>query len=145
MIEANWQCDYGREGRELWRKMLAPYDAEIGTRSVALLARDPLPGNRYRPQVSDLRPHLRRLSHDAREATLKGLPAGGRIAPPDWVLRWKAARAADDRRVFPEQIPGYKELQAFEPANAHAYVLPATPTSDATDWVQPYEYDEAVA
>jgi len=145
MIEANWQCDYGKEGRELWRSLLSPYDPGLGTRAVALLAKEPLPGNRYRPQVADLRQHLRRLSQQARDESFKALGPGPRVAIPEWVERWRQARAVKDERVFPEQIPGYNEMQTFHPDNAKAYVLPASPTTNAEDWVQSHEYVEATA
>lgn len=149
MVEANWHCDFGKEGRDLWRHLLEPYDAELGTRAVARLAKNPLPANRARPQLSDLRSVLVMLS---RESNYRRALAPARHAKPGWVDRWERARDVGDFRIFPEQAPGYRALQhsddpnvADDPLNVIAYALPDSPQDDATDWVQPHEYTEAAA
>lgn len=139
MVEANWHCDLGKEGRELWRQMLEPYDAGVATRAVALLAKHPLPGGRARPNVADLRTIIVSISRHDSEENWRELPAGP-LPRPAWVDRWERARAEGDQRAFPEQIPGYLALQKEDPANATAYALPDSPTTNEADWVQPHEY-----
>lgn len=134
MVESNWMCDFGERGRELWRKLLEPYDAELATRAIAELAKMPLPGNRARPTVADLRGvivRLRRIEYDT-SAWREGLPSGP-LARPEWVSRWTRARAAGDHRPFPEQVPGFREIPV---------ALPPEPVTDRDVWVQADEYLE---
>lgn len=73
MVESSWLCDFGPAGRELWRQMLEPYDAELATRAVAEMARHPLPGNRARPTVADLRAVIVRLARTEHELERAGV------------------------------------------------------------------------
>lgn len=139
MVESNWHLDLGAEGRELWRSSLEPFDADVATKAVANLARSPLPSNRSRPQLSDLRAAIFALERSRiRPVAL----TAGRHPKPEWVKRWQRARDAGDARMFPEQASGYRELQRMDgnPLNVIAYALPEAPTSDASVWVQPGEY-----
>jgi hypothetical protein len=142
MVESSWLCDFGPAGRELWRQMLEPYDAELATRAVAEMARHPLPGNRARPTVADLRAVIVRLARTEHE--LEGwreLPPSP-LPKPEWVSRWTRARAAGDRRMFPEQVPGALAIQRDDPRNLLAYAFPEGPESDPAHWVQEHEYAE---
>lgn len=58
--------------------------------------------------------------------------AGGIV--PGWVARWRAARAAKDKRPFPEQ------LGALRPEEH-----PPAPVDDRDHWVQEDEYVEGLA
>lgn len=136
MVESTWRVDYGRAGRELWRDMLLPYDPQMATRAVADLSKR----QRERPTIADLRQVLVSLkSRETADQAWRELPPAP-LPTPEWVKRWKRARAAGDERIFPEQIPGYLDLQKDHPLNVEAYKLPTTPTGDAADWVQEGEY-----
>jgi len=72
---------------------------------------------------------------------------------PEWVGRWKRARARGDGRLFPEQAEGIRQLHDAHlleqtvarngvPASGYEreYALLDRPLSDASVWVQPEEY-----
>jgi len=144
MCENNWRLKLDASVRELWRDSLTPYDPELGTRVVIQLA-----NTEERLTLPVLRSALLR----ARRAQIdddawRGLLPDKR-PKPEWVLRWERARAAGDERIFPEQIPGYLQMQRCEPReagddvfieNLEAYALPLTPVDDRRDWVQEDEY-----
>lgn len=135
MVESAWRVDYGPEGRRLWREMLLPHDAEIATKAAAQLSQR----QRERPTIADLRQvilSLRRQQID--ENAWRGLPPE-KHEKPAWVKRWEKARDVSDFRIFPEQIPGYLDLQKDE-KNTVAYALPSSPQDDVSDWVQSGEY-----
>ena len=136
MIEAGWSFDLGANGRELWREVLLPYELELATRAVTALAKD----LRQRPSVADVRSMILKIKRDEGEQQAWRLLPAAPIPEPEWVGRWRRARAADDFRIFPEQIPGYLALQEDHPRNLIAYALPSSDTDNAADWIQPGEY-----
>lgn len=140
MVESAWRVDYGSEGRKLWRQMLYPYDAALATKAAAQLSQR----QRERPTVADLRQTILMLrKREIEENSWRELPPE-KLSQPAWVKRWERARTAGDFRIFPEQIPGYLELQKVEPRhlNMIAYALPESEPTDANDWVQEHEYVE---
>jgi hypothetical protein len=140
MVESAWRIDYGPEGRKLWRDMLLPYKPDLAVRATAILSQR----QRERPTIADLRQVILSLRKQEIEAEgWRQLPAEKPVKPA-WVKRWEKARAAGDTRVFPEQIPGYIDLQKDKdvPMNAIAYALPETAATNEKDWVQEHEYTE---
>lgn len=105
MVESGWSCDFGMDGRRLWAHMLFPYDAEVATQAVIEMSKVPLPGGRFKPQVSDLREVL--LSLTRRAEPQPALEEGKRgEAAPEWVHVWAWARVKRDPPVsepFPQQ------------------------------------------
>lgn len=107
------------------------------------------------PRIADLREAYRaeahRMQQDAERNVRATLPEQ---TAPEWVARWRRARAAGDYRLFPEQAPGIRELHRYHgsPVGAEAKTdgfpsgyeaemrLLTTPASDAAVWVQPSEY-----
>jgi hypothetical protein len=130
MIESGWRMDLGAQGREMWRKMLLPYDAELGTRAVVELVQQ----QRERPAIADLRGRILKLKVDERESE----PLPDRMPKPSWVVCHAAARAADDYRHFVEQIPGLAELD--EQYEDGRYAVPEESYTDEKVWVQIGEY-----
>jgi len=146
MVESHYQTDFGSDGRTVWLYELADYDAATATRAVAMLARNPLPANRARPQLSDFRAVYLKLAKDEAVANAKPALPVSPSRRPAWVERWERARAAGDARPFPEQAPGYEELRRASELDRVAYALPNTPHSEREVWVQPDEFvgdDEA--
>lgn len=106
MVESGWSCDFGMRGRTLWCQMLYPHEAELATNAVAEMSKHPLPGGRFKPQVSDLRAVILALRN--RQPKPKELNDQGKwgVAPPEWVWVWSWARrhrVPPDDRGFPQQ------------------------------------------
>ena len=132
MVESGWRMDLGKEGREMWRRMLRPYDAAMATRALVHLVEH----QSERPAIADLRAAILKLRTDERKA--ETLPA--RESKPPWVLCHTAARALGDQRYFVEQIPGLAELDMRNDYDG-TYVVPTEPFTDKSVWVQIGEYD----
>jgi hypothetical protein len=105
MVESGWSCDFGMQGRTLWCRMLYDYDAELATQAVVEMSRNPLPGGRFKPQVSDLRQIILSLKRGAAVPTQ--LEEGKRgVVAPEWFHVWNFARQIRDpreERSFPQQ------------------------------------------
>lgn len=105
MVESGWSCDFGMQGRTLWCQMLYPFEAELATLSVVEMSKFPLPGGRFKPQVSDLRQIILSLRSRNRAPEITAHGKWG-VAPPDWVWVWSWARFMRDppeERGFPQQ------------------------------------------
>jgi hypothetical protein len=131
MVESGWRMDLGQQGREMWRKMLRPYDAAMATKALVLLVER----QRERPAIADLRGMILKLRMDERESE----PLPERVGKPSWVTSWEKAKAAGDPRYFVEQIPGLAELDAQNDYDG-AYAIPSEPVTDEKVWVQIGEY-----
>jgi hypothetical protein len=88
--------------------MLYPYEAELATRAVAEMSKFPLPNNRFKPQVSDLRAVIVKLRTDQRPAELPSHTEEGKrgVATPEWVyvFSWcRFQREPKEERWFPQQ------------------------------------------
>lgn len=105
MVESGWSCDFGMQGRTLWCRMLYDYDAELATNAVVEMSRNPLPGGRFKPQVSDLRAII--LAFIRKTATPESIDDGKRgVNAPEWYHVWFWARRLRDPvddRSFPQQ------------------------------------------
>lgn len=112
MIESAWQCDYGVDGRKLWKQMLYDHDAEMATKAVAKLSER----QRARPMVADLRQMLSHLKADMQDR-FPGIPAPQYgTKPPDWVWVWawcRHMRAPRHYLPFPQQLPYVDETQVI--------------------------------
>jgi len=149
MIEANWQMRLSRESRDAWREALMAFEPELATQAIALLARR----HAERPSVAEVRSAILSARRDQLQAASLWQAWLPEQAPrPEWVTRWERARAAGDFRIFPEQIPGYIQMQEGKPirddevvsqseleVSRATYALPAT-VDDRGEWVQPDEY-----
>lgn len=105
MVESGWSCDFGMDGRTLWCRMLYAFDAELATLAVVEMSRHPLPGGRFKPQVSDLRTIIISLRNRNRPAEITEQGKWG-TAPPEWVWVWSWARFRKnppEERAFPQQ------------------------------------------
>ncbi len=69
------------------------------------------------PTPSDYRAALRKLRADAR-AKIPALPEPEfKRELPSWVKGWLVARGRGDLRVWPQQKPGYDDIQTANPAH----------------------------
>lgn len=113
MVESGWSCDFGMQGRTLWCRMLYQYEAELATQAVVEMSKFPLPGNRFKPQPSDLRQVI--ISMQKRQSKPAEITEGKRgVAPPEWVWVWAWARTGRDPRDdrgFPQQGAWYANHQ----------------------------------
>lgn len=88
---------------QLWVEVMLPWDAEVATKLSLHWVKnsDTFPTlNQFR------RAYLGEMLYKKDESPAVPVDAFGlpTVNLPDWVKRWKMARAADDMRVFPEQI-----------------------------------------
>lgn len=105
MVESGWSCDFSPAGRMLWAQMLGPYDPELATKAVIEMSKFPLPDNRFKPQVSDLRTIIVSLRNSTQRAEIAVQGKWG-TAPPEWVWVWSWARwmrVPPEDRFFPQQ------------------------------------------
>jgi hypothetical protein len=126
------------ERLEAYVESILPLDAVISTRALAR-ARNAL---KYRPPISEFREFYqieRRLS-ESDEARLV-LP--DKPEKPAWVGRWEQARAAGDKRPFPEQMSGLDVLARQSPEDYRVYAPPEDPVTDPEQWVQETEYPQS--
>lgn len=111
MIESNWSFDLG-PARMLWRAELIPYPPEIGTDSVAYLAKH----QKFRPALEELIEVLRMLNRrlgepvgEQRAELPPVFDAGKRgLEAPEWVWVWSWCRHQRQPRnfiFFPQQEP----------------------------------------
>jgi hypothetical protein len=119
MIRAAWDMYLDDAGRQAWTDFLVDQDADDAMAAFYKL-RD---RQRERPRIADFREVIKMLARPE-EPLQPALPVGPFVIP-EWVLRWKRARAAGDYRAFPEQVP---------------YVQHSAPQTDEKVWVQPHEY-----
>lgn len=108
MVEAGWSCDFGIQGRTLWCQMLYPFEAELATMAVVEMSKHPLPDNRFKPQISDLRGMILKMRADLRVAALPMHVDEGKrgTAAPEWAWVWGWARFMRDPTIdtpFPQQ------------------------------------------
>ena len=98
MVESGWSCDFGIQGRTLWCQMLYPFEAELATMAVVEMSKFPLPDNRFKPQISDLRSVILKLRADQRVAELPQYTDIGKrgVATPDWVYVYSWCRFKRD-------------------------------------------------
>jgi hypothetical protein len=125
------------EKLEAYVNAILPLDAAITTRALGRAVNE----LKFRPSIAELREFIqieRRLSEpDEARFVLPDKPP-----KPQWVERWERARAAGDRRPFPEQMMALDILARQSPEHYKAYAPPEVPTSEAEHWVQPHEYLE---
>lgn len=104
MVESAWQCDFGQDGRKLWKDMLYEHDAELATKAVARLSKT----MSQRPRIADLRQMIFHLRADER-AKMPGIPEPKYgTEPPEWVWVWSFCRHMRSPRFyipFPQQEP----------------------------------------
>ena len=106
MVESGWSCDFGATGRMLWCRMLYPFDAELATNAVVEMSKFPLPDNRFKPQVSDLRAVIIAIRNRTRPPDSIAVEGKRGTATPEWVWVWSWARFMRDpvvERAFPQQ------------------------------------------
>lgn len=113
-------------------------DADVTMRAVERAVRE----IKFRPSIAELLEFVRI------ERAISGREEAVYITPehtplPMWVQRWQRARARGDMRFFPEQMTAADSLARVDPMNYKAYRPPASPVTDADDWVQQDEYMEA--
>lgn len=106
MIESHYQTDFGRDGRVLWANMLVRFPVDMAMKGVTAMVEYPLPANRSKPQVADLRVVLDRLRW--RERSDQPAIEQGKygVEAPEWVWVWSWARFSREPRVetaFPQQ------------------------------------------
>ena len=129
------------ERMEAYVAAIGSYDAALATAAV-LRAQKVL---RYRPSVAELREFIgveKRLSEPDEEWRRQPVEPPPR---PAWVPRWERARAANDWRPFPEQLPGMEQLARQSDADYRLFKAPNAPVDDRSVWVQPDEYLEGDA
>lgn len=112
MIESAWQCDYGMDGRRLWKQMLYNHEPEIAVAAVARLSER----QRERPRVADLRQMITHMKADIRDRT-PGIPEPKYgTEPPEWVWVWSWCRHIRAPRFFlpfPQQQPHVDETDVI--------------------------------
>jgi hypothetical protein len=91
----------------MWANMLSRYPAGMAMEGLTAMVEYPLPANRSKPQVSDLRAILDRLRWH-RRADAPAIEESGKrgTAAPEWVWVWSWARFLREPRVeepFPQQ------------------------------------------
>ena len=140
MVESNWSFDL-EQARALWRQELLPYDAEIGTRAVARLART----SKFPPRLADLLEvvkmfHRERQGESAVEGEALPRPSS-KERVPGWVKRYVAARflyrrfeREQDMRPFPEQRE-YVDPRTTEWMPEEEWAEEATRVTDDDVWV----------
>jgi hypothetical protein len=106
MVESGWNVDFGIDGRRLWAQMLYQFDAELATMAVAEMSKHPLPANRSRPQVADLRGTILKIRADQAAKALPRQTTSREKGTPEWVFVWSWARSQRAPRClvpFPQQ------------------------------------------
>lgn len=110
MIESNWRMDLGT-ARGMWREELMGYDAEMGVKAVAHLAKT----HHGRPDLADLvevlllfRNQEKQKKAEEQAAKARKIEEEGKRghAAPEWVWVWSWARSAREpveERSFPQQ------------------------------------------
>ena len=114
MIESTWQCDYGQDGRRLWKQMLHDHDPDLAVHAIARLSKT----QRFKPMIADLAQLLKHLQEDAR-SKVPGIPEQkfGK-EPPEWVWVWgwcRNMRAPRNYLPFPQQLGFVDETQMMSP------------------------------
>lgn len=120
---------------ESYVSQLMALDAELTTRACSQAVKK----LRYRPSIAELREFVA-IEH--RKTADASFEVPELVDMPEWVIRYKRARAVDDYRPFPEQLTAMSVLALQSADHYRVYAPPDAALDDADFWVQPWEYQE---
>lgn len=106
MIKSNWNMWLDDYGVEMWMRYLGDQDLTLATEAFQTLTRQ-----KERPTIADFRSIITKIEADRRAAVPAVAEAEFKREIPLWAKGWLVARAEGDLRVWPEQQPGYDNLQ----------------------------------